>query len=358
MEPKRDQWWRLKGGKIAFVAFDDKEIRCSNSEVALRFLTYHKNKGNVFHHWRDLSEFAEHLPECTGFDWVPEMFPQYWSTGAWNFAFVKRIDKKRYVCVDKNGKESGAGAWYASDEECRKQLTEEQALAMLVKCPRYFVCNIHSPGYYRCDSEKEVFHVSPDGSEQKQTGCAVSTLKNGGVWTEVTEAEAKARVAKAYPKWYIGREPFIGGTEYVVRLSDDRMQIFGKDGKAIDGPWTSLCDSSVAARLWIEVSEKMAKGEGWVTQDRVPRRPYVDQYFWASKQDLKKQITAESNVDWMTTGAGIDLVSKHGDVNKAGNTLFVRCRRKDLPVVKEVHAAQWETVVIGGKTFEVREVAK
>ncbi len=141
MEPKRDQWWRLKGGTIVFVAFDNREIRYSNSESSLRFLTYDKNKGNVFHHWRDLSEFDVHLPECTGFDWKPEVFPQYWSTGAPNYAFVKRLDKGRCVFVDKDGKESVVGAWYSRYSDGRTQLTEEQALAMLVKWPRYFVIN-------------------------------------------------------------------------------------------------------------------------------------------------------------------------------------------------------------------------
>jgi len=217
MEPKRDQWWRLKGGTIVFVAFDNREIRYSNSESSLRFLTYDKNKGNVFHHWRDLSEFDVHLPECTGFDWKPEVFPQYWSTGAPNYAFVKRLDKGRCVFVDKDGKESVVGAWYSRDSKGRTQLTEEQALAMLVKWPRYFVCNIHSPRYYRCDSETEVWHITIDGAEKQ--GCTVSTMKVGsGVWTEVAEAEALARVAKGpvvqAAQW---ETVVIGGKTFEVR---------------------------------------------------------------------------------------------------------------------------------------------
>lgn len=138
MEPKRDQWWRLKDGTIVFVAFDDREIRCISS---MRFLTYYKRKNLVLHIWICSSEFAEHLPDCTGFDWKPEVFPQYWSTGAPNYAFVKRLDKGRCVFVDKDGKESVVGAWYSRDSDGRTQLTEEQALAMLVKWPRYFVIN-------------------------------------------------------------------------------------------------------------------------------------------------------------------------------------------------------------------------
>ena len=215
MEPKRDQWWRLKDGTIVFVAFDDREI---NKNSRLRFLTYYKiSNGNLCRHWRNLPEFDEHLPECTGFEWVPEVFPQYWTTGSPKDAFVKRIDKDRYVFVNKEGKEGSVHVWYFGDQTCRTQLTEEQAMAMLVKWPRYFVCNIHSPGYYRCDSETEVWHITIDGAKKQE--CTVSTMKVGsGVWTEVAEAEALARVAKGpvvqAAQW---ETVVIGGKTFEVR---------------------------------------------------------------------------------------------------------------------------------------------
>lgn len=138
MEPKRDQWWRLKGGTIVFVAFDERTMG-RDSEIC--FLVYDKRYGHPSYKWVMLNDFDVHLPECTGFDWKPEVFPQYWSTGAPNYAFVKRLDKGRCVFVDKDGKESVVGAWYSRDSDGRTQLTEEQALAMLVKWPRYFVIN-------------------------------------------------------------------------------------------------------------------------------------------------------------------------------------------------------------------------
>jgi len=135
MEPKRDQWWRLKDGAIVFVAFDDREIR--GAETALPFMTYRKKESHVLCSWRSLDQFDVHLPDCTGFDWKPEVFPQYLSTDDSDNAFIKRTSKHSYLTVKKNGVESRWFTWNDCFAKGRTQLTEEQALEMIVRTPQW-----------------------------------------------------------------------------------------------------------------------------------------------------------------------------------------------------------------------------
>lgn len=136
--------------------------------------------------------------------------------------------------------------------------------------PKFYVSNIHSFGYYRCDSEYEVLHIAPEGTEKQQS--PASTLRNKAIWTEVTEAEAKARVNP-------------------VESPDD-----------------------------------------WVVQDRVEARPGIDQGWWSHpgpNMDRSKWSW------WKIDSAGSAAGKKHGHILDDGQVLNVRCRRRDLPAVPE-----------------------
>jgi len=83
----------------------------------------------------------KHLPDCTGWDWQPETFPQYYDHGLKGdrrngTAFIRRDSVEKYACVSVDGCDKTKYYW---NESCKyyvrcgtwKQITEQQALALL-----------------------------------------------------------------------------------------------------------------------------------------------------------------------------------------------------------------------------------
>jgi hypothetical protein len=80
----------------------------------------------------------KHLPDCTGWDWEPETFPQYWTTldtTKDGFAFVVRTSEHEWHGVSYDGKHCPAtlNHWHTQGGPYRKRLTEAEALALLDK---------------------------------------------------------------------------------------------------------------------------------------------------------------------------------------------------------------------------------
>tara|TARA_R110000822_G_scaffold17178_6_gene57966 strand:+ start:1150 stop:1920 length:771 start_codon:yes stop_codon:yes gene_type:complete len=79
-------------------------------------------------------ESIEHLPDCTGWDWKPETFPQYWTTidsPVTSTAYVVRTGLNDWYFVLTNGEADPTDSRWNS--EGRTQLTKEQAEALLDK---------------------------------------------------------------------------------------------------------------------------------------------------------------------------------------------------------------------------------
>lgn len=88
----------------------------------------------------------------------------------------------------------------------------------------------------------------------------------------------------------------------------------------------------------------------WVTQDRVPARPGIDQIRWSSWDPDQDWITARQYF--------LETKFKHGDTDpNDGLTLSVRCLRKDLPPLPEVWPKYYETTVPGELAFLRRDTA-
>lgn len=67
--------------------------------------------------------------------------------------------------------------------------------------------------------------------------------------------------------------------------------------------------------------------DDWVTQDRVPARVGVDEEYWSNWRQGA----------WSAVSAGQMSYSRkmsHGDVDRIGDKLSLRCRRKDLPPIE------------------------
>lgn len=196
----------------------------------------------------------QHIPGCTGWEWEPEKeeeYPQYWtSRNSISYLYVVVESPTVWKAVTTAGNiEDWTHRTFSSEN--RTRLKEQEAIALLDKShkraevaqatierikrfdpasvpvqehaetwPKFYVCNLYSPGYYRCDSQYKVWHIAPEGTEKQQT--PASTLSQKAIWTEVTEAQAKARINP-------------------VESPDD-----------------------------------------WVVQDRVPARPGIDRGWWSS----------------------------------------------------------------------------
>lgn len=223
-----------------------------------------------------------HIPGCTGWDWEPEEYPQYWTPrNTIDYLYVVVESPTVWKAVTKAGTIED---WThrVFNNVNRTRLTEQEALALLDNAepvpaetwPKYYICNIHSPGYYRCDSEYEVWHIATNATEKQKT--PASTLRNKAIWTEVTEAEAKARVAKP-------AEPAI------------EVQ-------------------------FLPVAPEM----DWVVQDRVPARNHVDEWCWCKR--------GSSPGHFYYGFGGWSGTIMHGHV-EGDEVLHLRCRRKDLPPV-------------------------
>ena len=79
-------------------------------------------------------EDLKHLPDCTGWDWEQETFPQYWTANHESRAFIRRDSFTRTVSVWRDGHEGAwLSEWDKAEARSRTRLTESEALALLDK---------------------------------------------------------------------------------------------------------------------------------------------------------------------------------------------------------------------------------
>lgn len=123
-KPQAGEWWEHNTTANRYFIVGVKR----NGDVLIehRHGDY-ENGGQDWYDWH-------HEPDCTGWDWKPETFPQYWSTPSTYYAYLLRIDAKRCCLVDKKGNQLTDQPWYdKTDRAGRTQLTKEEALERLDK---------------------------------------------------------------------------------------------------------------------------------------------------------------------------------------------------------------------------------
>ena len=82
-------------------------------------------------------EDLKHLPDCTGWDWEQETFPQYWTANHESRAFIRRDSFTRTVSVWRDGHEGAwLSEWDKAEARSRTRLTEAEALALLDPKPQ------------------------------------------------------------------------------------------------------------------------------------------------------------------------------------------------------------------------------
>ncbi len=86
-KPQVDEWWRTRGGDIRYVAADVSGVLSGeNPLIAVDEFDYEWRYSDVGEYYiGHENDLVEHLPDCTGWDWVPKEStgcpvesPDYW----------------------------------------------------------------------------------------------------------------------------------------------------------------------------------------------------------------------------------------------------------------------------------------
>ena len=86
--------------------------------------------------------------------------------------------------------------------------------------------------------------------------------------------------------------------------------------------WKKLTQAEAESR--VKKPEPVESPDDWVTQDRVPDRPGIDQW-----RRVWPRVKPD---DWQDSSHSSSTFYKHGDTCRISKSVFeVRCRRKDLP---------------------------
>lgn len=130
-KPERDQYWEHEksGERVYFIG------KTPEGEMVWQCHGDPIEAGNI--DWSDW----KHLPDCTGWRWQPETFPQWYvcgnSVGWHTTVFVVRDTATTYFCVESDGteKRSEDFIWSQSfvSSGLWRQITKEQAEALLNK---------------------------------------------------------------------------------------------------------------------------------------------------------------------------------------------------------------------------------
>ena len=145
-KPQAGEWWinKRNASPVYVVGMDP--------EGDTVYMDNPEDKANV-DLVDDFIDEHDHEPDCTGWDWKPETFPQYWSTPSKHYAYLIRINAKRCCLVDKKGNQLADQPWYdKTDRAGRTQITKEEAFALLDP-----PTPVESP-----DDWVEITHTHPD----------------------------------------------------------------------------------------------------------------------------------------------------------------------------------------------------
>jgi hypothetical protein len=268
-QPQAGEWWQSQNKLLRVfvigIAPDGVPVVCEQDLDPYR-------GPNLAHYW-------QHLPDCTGWDWQPEVWPK----------------------------------WYARTDDAIS-MREKKKIA-----------------YHRYDSPNsgETFHT--DGTSFTFEHATEDSKK-----IEVTEAEALARVTppETFPQYWTAINNSLYA--YCERFAADKYRLIMRDGTVgPDSPWfpdsgrdRKQITKEEAEALAVTPQVKITPVESpddWVTQDRVPPRDEIDEY-----------LISGLHYVWQPKKKHERVEMKHGDfVGFNTGKLQVRCRRKDLPVMPQ-----------------------
>jgi len=225
-QPQAGEWWTCKGTRVRIVGLHSGgDYVCELNDGSLSLLS--------------IGEWWHYLPDCTGWDWQPEVYPQYWTTlyVASDVAYVVRENGGEFggwYCVMETGKSLRKLMSCTWSSEGRTQITKEEAEALVKpqESPDDWV-EITDPNHVRraCD-----FVAGKTGHPDQWFTCTATIGFSQAAWPE------------------------------------SRIRCRRKDLPVVESP------------------------DDWVTQDRVPPRRGIDQVHW-SNWESHKWIDAAYNWD-------------------------------------------------------------
>lgn len=141
------------------------------------------------------------------------------------------------------------------------------------------------------------------------------------------------KIAPIYDKHTDSIMVYFKNTPSVAHYQDERITLF-LDAK----------DSSIVG---VEVTgvKELIESSDWVTQDRVPARPGIDERAWLYNTGLSSWEDANT-LCW-------GKMPMHGEMGVAGGILQLRCLRKDLPPVPVVPKTEPATIKSALQQFVV-----
>ena len=279
-QPQPGEYWRTRGGEIRYIvgcrpASDNTNwplVVVDGGGVCAEPYT----AGGFFDepHIPCDEDLVEHLPDCDGFDWVPEVWP------------------------------------------------------------KYFAAIIPSPGYYKITAGSCVYHA-PCGRTQEQgpTG-RKHILTDPNTWKEITEAEALSRLKPSppYPEegWRLIDKAVDVPQEGDEYWNERRKQWCLRSCGGID-PWTrsDIYRRRIEPPKCPDCGEILTEGhadvcpEAWVeiTDPEHVLRTGVDQVY-------RSVACFDKPIGWETF-----VVSPRTLANMSSELTSARCRRKDLPPI-------------------------
>jgi hypothetical protein len=121
--PQPGEFWEKENVRLRVVGSKRNGITVGENECGSIDL-FHPH-----HDWR-------HLADCTGFDWQPETFPQYWTSldgSTKPVAYLRRSSTDTFYHVYADGTEHGPYVWITEEAKHRKQITKEEADSRIEK---------------------------------------------------------------------------------------------------------------------------------------------------------------------------------------------------------------------------------
>ena len=296
-KPQAGEWWGLKSVK-PYLRIAGKPYLCIDSNA--RGETVWRSNTGAFYVFSDDSHWKhwQHEPLCDGFDWQPkpaepsdvDAIAALEGNRAWGPHYNARLTEqiKAVIAIAKRAIQPPSEVW-----------------------PKWYVTKQNNDGYYVCYSETDVWHRDQVGNTAKQYARA-SVLMDDKYWTDVSEAEALARV-----------KPLTN----VLSNCPECGEFRGHGHECVT--YQSLQGTPVAT---IKITP-VESPDDWVTQDRVPARPEIDQ---------RRYTTTRGKTPWADAGCldwdRLEEATHGREIN--GTTLELRCRRKDLPPMPQQYGEQ------------------
>ena len=269
---------------------------------------FQSSNGYSFAYHKDDAKKLTHLPDCTGWDWQPETFPQYWKDLRVNMsrAFHKRTAVDKAVIVFRDGKEK-AWEYPFRVESGMKQITEVQALALLDPKPQpgdWAEDAAHENGKYqnRCFSCGNMFV-----GHKRRVQCKVCHDKPQQPADVIHELRVKIDALETENRRL--------RTQPQLKVCHDKPQ-----------PAKNIANHLASnPHVFSEVQSR-------IESETPVDFPAEDPEEWV---DLPKDHRIRAEIDWYDYGGVFDYVCKGSTLIgvRVGDTQAkkARCRRKDLP---------------------------